>query len=660
MRRLVSSFNLMSSLTSASKRLALLWVVLSVPASVSGATAFSRQGGEYPLIGLFAGDQVFPRVAINAAGGYVVWHDNNTDGNGLGIAARRLNSSLSGSLATFRVNETAIGDQEFPQVTMLPNGGAVFVWQGGAGAAQRIYARFLRPDGTYATGDVMVNTFQQQHQIGPAVASLSDGNVIVVWSSFGQDGSLYGVFGQRFSAEGGKLGGEFQINQSTANNQRTPAVVGLPNGSFLVVWISEKNRTTVTSTGQDGAREPDGSDILTVYDVDVYGRYFGNEGNPLQNEIRLNSSATICANPAISANSDGGFLVAWSGKPNRVALGMTNRPPDGWDIFARAFSANGTPSGEDFRVNPFTFGDQYLPNVASVADNYMVVWTTLGQDGSREGVAAQVLGSDGTRIGDEIHVNATTASQQIYPSVASDHSQRFLVVWSSFVGGAASFDLFAQRLSQSQMLVPPPPPYVSALSQAKLSITWPEVAGYPVAQYEVYMDGNPTPASVSGNMWTATGLAPGSSHSFKLAYRLNDGTRSPLSEAAVGQTWGEDENFDGLPDDWQTRYWGTDSGNWGRANVDTDGDGANNLQEFLAGTNPADPASVLRTTILPTAQGYRLSWNSQPGLIYEVQVSEDLHTWISAGLPRFALSGFDSIGLAPSENSAMYRIIRLR
>jgi len=660
MRMLVSSFNLMSSLSSASKRLALLWVVLSLPASVSASAAFSRQGGEYPLIGLFAGDQVFPRVAINAAGGYVVWHDNNTDGNGLGIAARRLNSSLSGTLATFRVNETVIGDQEFPQVAMLPNGGAVFVWQGGAGAAQRIYARFLKPDGTYASGDVMVNTFQQQHQIGPAVASLSDGNVIVVWSSFGQDGSLYGVFGQRFSAEGGKLGGEFQINQSTANNQRTPAVVGLPNGSFLVVWISEKNRTTVTSTGPDGTREPDGSDILPVYDVDVYGRFFGNEGNPLQNEIRLNSSATICANPAVSANSDGGFLVAWSGKPNRVAFGTTNRPPDGWDIFGRAFSANGSPAGEDFRVNPFTFGDQYLPNVATVADNYMVVWTTLGQDGSREGIAAQVLGSNGTRIGDEIHVNTTTASQQVYPSVTSDGSQRFLVVWSSYVGGAASFDLFAQRLSQSQMLVPPSPPYVSALSQTKLSITWPDVAGYPVVQYEVYMDGNPTPVSITGNMWTATGLAPGSSHSFKLAYRLSDGTRSPLSEAAAGQTWGEDENFDGLPDDWQTRYWGADSGNWGSANVDTDGDDASNLQEFLAGTDPTDPNSVLRTSIISTPQGYRLGWNTQSGFIYEVQVSENSSAWSTVGTARFALSTFDSIGIGGRNSVSLYRVIRLR
>jgi hypothetical protein len=42
-----------------------------------------------------------------------------------------LDSTLSGTLSTFRVNQQGSDDQEFPRVTLLKNGGAAFVWQGG-------------------------------------------------------------------------------------------------------------------------------------------------------------------------------------------------------------------------------------------------------------------------------------------------------------------------------------------------------------------------------------------------------------------------------------------------------------------------------------------------------------------------------------------------
>ena len=81
------------------------------------------------MAGLLPGDQVFPQIAISSSGGYLVWQDNVTDGDGLGISALRLNSNLSGTLGVFRVNEQGRGDQQNPKVALLKNGGAVFVWQ---------------------------------------------------------------------------------------------------------------------------------------------------------------------------------------------------------------------------------------------------------------------------------------------------------------------------------------------------------------------------------------------------------------------------------------------------------------------------------------------------------------------------------------------------
>jgi hypothetical protein len=49
----------------------------------------------------------------------------------------------------------------------------------------------------------------------------------------------------------------------------------------------------------------------------------------------------------------------------------------------------------------------------------------------------------------------------------------------------------------------------------------------------------------------------------------------------------EDSDVDGLPDAWEMEYFG--DLNQG-PEMDFDGDGASNLEEFVGGTNPADPS----------------------------------------------------------------------
>ena len=57
-----------------------------------------------------------------------------------------------------------------------------------------------------------------------------------------------------------------------------------------------------------------------------------------------------------------------------------------------------------------------------------------------------------------------------------------------------------------------------------------------------------------------------------------------------------DTNGNGLPDEWEIRYFGSLHAPNGGPNDDPDGDGATNLQEYLAGTNPLDPADVFKIT----------------------------------------------------------------
>jgi hypothetical protein len=101
-----------------------------------------------------------------------------------------------------------------------------------------------------------------------------------------------------------------------------------------------------------------------------------------------------------------------------------------------------------------------------------VVWTSLGQDGSQEGIYGRFLDANGAIPSDsyEFRVNTTTISKQIHPVVASDGGSRFLAAWSSFTGARSGLDLFAQRYASSDYLAiqsttnysaPPIDPYPS-------------------------------------------------------------------------------------------------------------------------------------------------------------------------------------------------------
>ena len=54
-----------------------------------------------------------------------------------------------------------------------------------------------------------------------------------------------------------------------------------------------------------------------------------------------------------------------------------------------------------------------------------------------------------------------------------------------------------------------------------------------------------------------------------------------------------------------------------------------------------------------------MNWNTQPGLIYQVQVSTDLNGWTSLGGMRFAPGTLDSMYVGGNPAS-YYRVLRVR
>jgi hypothetical protein len=423
---------------------------------VSVAAELTPVNGEVRVAGGLPGDQSNPAVAGSPEGGFMVWEDNSVTPLGMRIKGIQIDSQFQPIGNPFVLSSAykskATGDQSRPRIATFPDGSAVVVWQQaglGKKAASQVFARFFSALGKPMKSDIRVGNSPKSNERDPSVAVLSNGGVVVVWSAFDLDGSMDGVFAQLFSPAGKKIGKPFRVNEHTVLNQRQPDVAALPDDGFVVAWTSELQSSASS--------------------IDVYARHFYSTGLPAAGEFRVSqTTSNACANPAVVSFADGGFAVFWSQRDDILSLASSSgvkartRSANGWDVYGRhlppalVYSSSHTAPNA-FRVNSNSYGDQFAPRAATAGSNCMVVWTSLGQDGSYEGIYGQLLSSSGAFQGGELKLNSTTLGPQIHPAVASNGDAGYISVWSSLTGSSGfpisvNFDIFAQVYLQSSGL----------------------------------------------------------------------------------------------------------------------------------------------------------------------------------------------------------------
>lgn len=457
----------------------------------SRAQSIRKSGPESAFLGTPSGEQVWPSMAIGTGGGFLVWEDNTIEGSGRGrgIAAVRVGADLTRSGESFRVNSQTAGNQEKPQTALLTDGRALVTWESrpanGSGSVG-IYGRVLAADGGYASDQFRVSpvsistnlkqkvswtgifrnrtqtrTYKfketissiREHAGGASIVALPDGGAVVVyhgvrraytntWALVRQTKYngirsmtndylrpirltgdwMQDVYLQRLDGAGQPVGTEVQVNQYDRFNQRDPSVTMLANGHVLVAWVSER-----PVSGWSGDN----------FSVGIFAREMTSSGEPVGNEFPVGEDpARASANPVVTVVGTG-FGVYWS-QHEQV---FSSR----WNVYGRVFEAAGRPAGPPFVINSYTAGDQYAPRLASSGGSQLVVWTSLGQDGSREGVYGRAL-VNGLPAGEEFPVHTTATSRQHQPVVAGTGDGRYVAVWSGYVG-STGFDLFSQAFS---------------------------------------------------------------------------------------------------------------------------------------------------------------------------------------------------------------------
>ena len=155
-------------------------------------------------------------------------------------------------------------------------------------------------------------------------------------------------------------------------------------------------------------------------------------------QFRANTYATgDQKTPAVAVDGTGAFLVVWTD------AGLDQ---NGNGVFGKRYTRQAVPIGAfnlEFQLNTHTTGSQYGPAAAAIGTGtYVVAWTSADQDGSGNGVYAQMWGPSGA-IGSEFRVNTGTFSHQAYPAVAADGSGNFVIAWRD------AGDIRAQRYSSA-------------------------------------------------------------------------------------------------------------------------------------------------------------------------------------------------------------------
>lgn len=341
----------------------------------------------------------YPKMAMDGVGRtVVVWH-GPTD-----IFAQRFASywARAGGESTVNTTTGATLDHGYPAVGIAADGKYLVAWtiQGGLdGDGDGVFAQWFDVAGTKVGGEVQVNSTTAGNQGFPKVGVSHAGHAVVAWSSPGQDGDGNGVFGQRFDAAGAKVGGELQINTTTAGNQQLADVKVATDGSFVVVWTSA---------------------------VKPYLRRYDAAGNPTSGETVVGSGGS----PSLGMAPSGRFVVAWA----------KDSAATGWDIHVQRYETSGVAAGPAFVANTSTALDQDYPSVSMAADGSFVVAWESNHTGTK-GIYLQRFGPLGTPVGGETEVSTDPNAGQV--SVAIDNIHRHTVCYSLpgnvYLRGFASF-----------------------------------------------------------------------------------------------------------------------------------------------------------------------------------------------------------------------------
>ncbi len=331
-----------------------------------------------------------------ADGGYVViWETYSA-----GIRAATFAADGTPLLVNVRVSSSGEYNLSEPNVTALADGGYAVTWTnwGKDGSGTSVHTRFFDSEGLATTGEIQVNTTTESYQYQFEVAALTNGGFVVTWES--AHGDAYGdIQAQVFDASGSPVGGEIAVNpQIEWAVQGEPTVAALPNGGFVVSWVSFNDE---------------------VGDVaDIFMQAFEADGTKIGGETLVNTYLrSVQGEPQIEALENGEFVVTWD---------SFQQDGDDQGVFGQVFSVNAVSTGDPVIVGNAGTGVPLTVDTSSIADldglgDFSYQWQRDGEDVVGQTRARYIVGEDD--VGGTLTVTVTyTDGQGTIEAIVSDAS----------------------------------------------------------------------------------------------------------------------------------------------------------------------------------------------------------------------------------------------
>jgi len=374
-------------------------------------------------------EQLEPTIVGLADGGWVVaWTGINYDGTGANIYQQRYDAN-SGPIAggQVRVNMTTADEQKAPVLTALPDGGWLATWHSRSQDAAGTYGVYQQrfnangaPQYLDSSGNPqerLINTTTNGDQQNPSLVALplnvdgSGGGWVVTWEGQHATTGSWEIFQQIYTADGGKIGLETQVNTNGVNAEQNPSVTVLADKGWVVSW---------TSGGL------------------LKQQRYTSAGAPQGEEAQV-STMDFVSTSSTTALADGGWVVTWD---------VDNQ--DGWGkaVYQQRYAQDGSTVGGAVRVNTNTPADQSKPSVAALPDgSWIVTWQSDRQDGSGLGIYQQRYFADGNPIGGETLVTTLTVDDQASPQVAALADGSWLLTYSSYNPATFGPDVFVRHFT---------------------------------------------------------------------------------------------------------------------------------------------------------------------------------------------------------------------
>lgn len=282
----------------------------------------------------------------------VAWSERfGYDGEQMGIYGTIYGPSGAPVVSEFQINELWQASQWRPLISRRPGGGWVVAWSGDWDGDPLF--RIVNTDGSFATGDVVISTWDNGAQVDTAPAIAPNGRMFMAfvdYSAFGGVGTGTNLWARLYDAAGAPLQpAPFPLltGANAAGDQREPRVAADGLGRFFVTW-------------EDAVREGQSWGI--------YALVYDNDATLLTPQpIHVNTTtAGAQRNPRVAADAAGNFVVCWEDWSSGVA-----------DIRAQCFGPDLAPRGAELLVDG-SAGEQRRPSVAMHATNGQVVFTYDG------------------------------------------------------------------------------------------------------------------------------------------------------------------------------------------------------------------------------------------------------------------------------------------